>query len=270
MITIGYHRNVSKYIHTSHQVYTLMDCTCSVSICFSVRYPIEKDILNKLHENITLNQVKNFDILNRQQNYMIEWREEEMAHLSNIKDIQHEMHNQFENLKDVNEETIHQMTSIHDRMMDMKHQSQSMMNEHQQSIELYRDKIQNHFHGLVSHQQDTMNGLYDAILSDINGLNSQLQEMVSIQSDAIDAWNEARVSQTEYIHTWESLVVSVNRSMNEIINASMAEIHDMQGDLKEIHYQIGSFIQPIKGFNDLFTLLFSGKLNKDRQWGMID
>ena len=57
------------------------------------------ELLEQLHQNITLNQLKNYNILRDQQQHMIEWRREEIESLGTIRETQKSMWDQLRDIE---------------------------------------------------------------------------------------------------------------------------------------------------------------------------
>ncbi|CAG8521196.1 7730_t:CDS:10, partial [Paraglomus brasilianum] len=68
-------------------------------MCFAVRYPMERELLSQLHKNITISQVKTYNMIRSQQQEFINWRKEEMHKLANMETFQDQIAVKFSNIE---------------------------------------------------------------------------------------------------------------------------------------------------------------------------
>ncbi|KAI8143594.1 hypothetical protein BJV82DRAFT_578755 [Fennellomyces sp. T-0311] len=75
-------------------------------MCLAIRYPVERELLEELHRNLTVQQLDNFAALRDHQEQIVEWRDRELADLREIQKAQQRMWDQW--IKRV--ENVHEQT----------------------------------------------------------------------------------------------------------------------------------------------------------------
>ncbi|KAG2228847.1 hypothetical protein INT48_003837 [Thamnidium elegans] len=167
--------------------------TYSVLMCFAIHYPLEKDILEKLHTNITLNQVKNFNILQQQQELLIDWRNDEFKTLGRLKESQSKVFNQIDTIHQVHSRTADQIQQIFETLVLVQNQTKVAVAEYNQVVQQYVKEMQTQLNQLVIRQEFEVNQVIDTVISGLKTIDRNIEEMVTIQQVTILNWSREKV-----------------------------------------------------------------------------
>ncbi|KAI7898830.1 uncharacterized protein BX663DRAFT_231532 [Cokeromyces recurvatus] len=228
-----------------------------VVICFAIRYPMEKEILERLHTNITLNQAKNFDLLQKQQDYLMHWREEELSTLHHLKHSQHELLVQMDAVRDTHLKTVNQIQSIFDALVLLQNQTEVMMQRYNQMVEYHIQEVTTQFNQLSLRQEVEVDHFLSSIMNGLRKLDEQLVRMTATQQDVFEHWEEAKSIQGKYMDIWQETVEQINTSLNQILDQTLNHAKDLQEDLSIIQDKILFVTFPFKWLTEFSTDLIS-------------
>lgn len=151
------------------------------------------DILQKLHANITLNQLKNFNILQQQQEYLIHWRNEEFKTLGKLKESQVEMLNQMDVIKGIHIKSEDQIQEIFTSLISLQNQTQTVIHKYNQLIQHHVNEMQEQLNQLVKRQEYELDSVVGTVLHGLQAIDRNIDEMVKIQHEALENWSNTRV-----------------------------------------------------------------------------
>jgi hypothetical protein len=152
------------------------------------------EILERLHENITLNQAKNFDILKQQQEYLVSWREEEVHTLDQLKGSQKQLLDQMQVVQKTHLKTANQIQSIFETLVLLQNQTEAAMFKYNQLVQYRLQTLTTQLNQLVLQQEAEISHILDSVHSALEIVDQRLADMIIAQQEAIDHWNETKVS----------------------------------------------------------------------------
>ncbi|KAI9486609.1 MAG: hypothetical protein EXX96DRAFT_549728 [Benjaminiella poitrasii] len=228
-----------------------------VIMCFAIRYPMEKDILERLHANITLNQAKNFDLLQKQQEYLMRWRQEEVTTLHHLKHSQQELINQMDDVRDTHLRTVNQIQAIFDALVHLQNQTEIMMQRYNQMVEYHIQEVSVQLNQLALRQEVEVDHFMGSISNGLRKLDEQLNKMLTTQQDVIDHWEQTKSFQDTYLNVWQEAVEQINTSLNQVLNQTLDYAKDLQDDLSVIQDKISVITFPFKWLTELSSDVFS-------------
>lgn len=154
---------------------------------------LSSDILEKLHTNITLNQVKNFNILQQQQELLIEWRNNEFKTLDHLKESQSNVINQIDTIHQVHSRTADQIQHIFETLVLVQNQTKMAVAEYNQVVRHYVKGMQTELNQLVIRQEFEVNLVIDTVISGLKTIDRNIGDIVTIQQEATLNWSRERV-----------------------------------------------------------------------------
>jgi hypothetical protein len=152
------------------------------------------EILERLHENITLNQAKNFDILAQQQAYLISWRQEEVNTLDQLKGSQAQLLNQIELVRGMHLKTANQIQSIFDTLVLLQNQTELVMVKYNQMVQYQVQEMTNQLNQLALRQEVEFGHILNNVFSGLEIVDRRLADMIIAQQQVIENWNETKAS----------------------------------------------------------------------------
>ncbi|KAI8076535.1 uncharacterized protein B0P05DRAFT_512051 [Gilbertella persicaria] len=210
----------------------------SVMICFAIRYPLEKDTLEKLHANITLNQAKNFDMLSKQQERLIQWQQEEFKTLGQLKDTQQDLLDQLDHAHQIHLKSANQIQSIFDALVVLQHQTEAVMERYNQLTEHHVQQMTHRLDELTLKQETELYRLLSSVVSTLQTVDHQLTEMLLSQQHIMQQFNTAEQLQTHYLQRWQQSMEAVNLSLSDILITSLNHVRNLNENLGVIQDQV--------------------------------
>ncbi|GAA5814076.1 hypothetical protein MFLAVUS_007566 [Mucor flavus] len=230
------------------------------------RTNLSSDILEKLHTNITLNQVKNFNILQQQQELLIEWRNNEFKTLDRLKESQSKVINQVDTIHQVHSRTADQIQLIFETLILVQNQTKTAVAEYNQVVRHYVKEMQTELNQLVIRQEFEVNLVIDTVISGLKTIDRNIGDMVTIQQDTTLNWSRERDLQNMYFENWTNTMDKLNTSVSQILSTSLESIQLLKDDILVIHSQLRGILIPfqwtigvIMNFRGVFfnTLLYA-------------
>ncbi|EIE85596.1 hypothetical protein RO3G_10306 [Rhizopus delemar RA 99-880] len=217
----------------------------SVLICFAIKYPMEKEILEKLHENITLNQVKNFDILQSQQNYLIQWRQQEFDMLDVLKESQVDVINHIAKAKDYYQKTESQIEFLFDTLGLLQNKTQLAIIQYDEMVNRHIEQVYRQLNDLLIHQTMEIDGLVDALLLKLDKVHRHVEQSLLDQIQATNSWNEyVKNIELELNDRWKNSIQNMSTILYNAINGPLDEIKQLQDKLNVAHHHLIEIMKP--------------------------
>lgn len=160
-----------------------------VLICFAIKYPMEKEILERLHENITLNQVKNFNILSSQQRYLIQWREEEFKRLDKLKESQLNIFEHVEKTSMYYQRMAHQVELLFETLVLLQNQTELSILQYNDMVSRHVEQVQMLLQDSFLYQAMKIDETLDSLLTKSNTLNQHVERILLLQEQTVQSWN---------------------------------------------------------------------------------
>ncbi|KAG2194327.1 hypothetical protein INT47_000254 [Mucor saturninus] len=229
-----------------------------VLICFAIRYPMEKEILQKLHVNITLNQLRNFNILQQQQEYLINWRNEEFKTLRKLKESQVELLSQMGAIQGLHTKSESQIQNIYTSLVSLQDQTQVVINKYNGLVQHHVDQMQDQLSQLVRRQEYELGKVVGTVIQGLQAIDRNIEDMVKIQQDALETWSNTRNVQEEYLDFWRDSMHSIHDNLSHVLNKSLDSVHHLHSEIETIHDQVKFIAAPIQWTSQVFFVLLYG------------
>lgn len=146
-----------------------------------------------MHANLTLNQAKNFDILQKQQAYLVSWREDELHHLDYLKNSQFEILNQIKSIQGIHNQTVTEIQSILGILLVLEDQVNGIIEKYNQLVHDHIHDLAHQIKGIELYQQSKVQGVVNSMAIYLETMNSHLSKMVAVQEGILDNWNQTQV-----------------------------------------------------------------------------
>ncbi|KAI8878894.1 hypothetical protein K501DRAFT_304286 [Backusella circina FSU 941] len=207
-------------------------------ICFSIRYPIEKEAISLLYRNISEIQLETTNILKEQQKYLMEWRHEEIAHYENIINIQRKVSSQSKNIKKLMNQTVTQLGDYFDILLILQKQAESGLEKQNQEIQTYVDEARIQMDKLAYEKDISIGAIFELFTNELQAINYQMSEMDNLQEDKLKQWTEIKEVQENYILEWKQALNVVDSCIQSVLAYTLQEVQNAEKNLNIIHLQL--------------------------------
>ncbi|KAI8643395.1 hypothetical protein BD408DRAFT_152336 [Parasitella parasitica] len=224
-----------------------------VMMCFAIRYPMEKEILEKLHANITLNQAKNFELLKNQHEYLVRWHKQEMNTFDHLKASQYELWQQMQSVQQIHAQTANQIQMIFDTLVLVRNSTELVVSKYSNMVHYHMQELQSQLNQLAIRQAMEIDQLVHSVLDDLTQVESGLSKMIRAQRKVIEDWDETKMIQKEYLNIWQESIEQVNTRLNEVMNHSLQHLRSIKQDISIVQDQISWLILPFKWLRNTLT-----------------
>ncbi|OAD73513.1 hypothetical protein PHYBLDRAFT_168862 [Phycomyces blakesleeanus NRRL 1555(-)] len=189
-----------------------------VSMCFAIRYPIERDILEKLRKEIADNQLQNYDLLRDQRAQLVNWRQEEMENFGIIRKSQQYLREQLEQIEGVRQRASKGVQNLSDSIVLLQHDAEYALRTQEELVNVFANTSQRRLEKIIF------------------GMGTMLESTLPIK----------RVIQWEISHDWHNSVSHINNSLLQMLNDTGTQVHSLQQDIGTVHSKILVIIEPMR------------------------
>ncbi|CAO3692769.1 unnamed protein product [Rhizopus microsporus] len=225
-----------------------------VLICFAIKYPMEKEILERLHENITLNQVKNFNILSSQQRYLIQWREEEFKRLDKLKESQLNIFEHVEKTSMYYQRMAHQVELLFETLVLLQNQTELSILQYNDMVSRHVEQVQMLLQDSFLYQAMKIDETLDSLLTKSNTLNQHVERILLLQEQTVQSWNLLTKNlERELTDVWNQSIYRMSTGFHLIMNQSLSEAKLLKHDLTLIHRQVKDTMEPFHRLSNLIS-----------------
>lgn len=221
----------------------LMTCLCA-------------EILERLHENITLNQAKNFEILKHQHDYLVHWHQQEMNTFDYLKKSQHELWYQMQAIQQVHAQTANQVQMIFDTLKLVQNSTELVVNKYNSMVHYHMQELQSQLNEIAMRQAMEIDQLVNGVLGDLAQVEKGLSRMMTAQRKVIQDWDETKMIQKEYLDVWRDSIEQVNSRLTKVMDHSMQHLESIKQDISLIQDQISWLSLPFKWLHEFITNLY--------------
>ncbi|RCH97999.1 karyogamy protein [Rhizopus stolonifer] len=240
-----------------------------VLICFAIKYPLEKEILEKLHENITLNQIKNFDILHSQQKYLIQWREQEFDRLDVLRKSQIDLSRHMDQVNTYYRTTEDHIDHIMDSLVQLQNRAELSVIQYSDVITTHVDRVKKQLHEMLIYQTMEMDDVIDSLLFKLSQMDMHLEQGLLDQVKATQRWSEhLKNLEVEVAEKWKTSVDSANMDLNTAIHDSISQVKQLHNHLIDLKGQMSQVVQPLDRISENMGLLYLYGLATIKEWIM--
>ncbi|KAL9544572.1 hypothetical protein MBANPS3_007552 [Mucor bainieri] len=204
------------------------------------------EILEKLHANITLNQVRNYEILKNQHEYLAQWHQQEMQTFDHLKKSQHELWHQMQAIQQIHLQTANQVQMIFDTLKLLQNSTELAVNKYNSMFQIHTEELQYQLNEITMRHAMAIDQLVDRVLGDFSQVEKGLSRMMTAQRKVVQDWEETKVIQQEYLDVWRDSIEQVNSRLSQVMNHSMQHIDSIRQDISLIHDQLSWLIVPFK------------------------
>ncbi|OAD08359.1 hypothetical protein MUCCIDRAFT_76731 [Mucor lusitanicus CBS 277.49] len=211
----------------------------SVMMCFAIRYPMEKEMLERLHENITLNQAKNYEILKNQHEYLAQWHQQEMHTFDHLKKSQHELWYQMQAIQQTHLQTANQVQMIFNTLKLLQNSTELAVNKYNSLFQIHAQELQSQLNEITMRHAMDIDQLLDRVFGDFSLVEKGLSRMMTAQRKVVQDWEETKMVQQEYLDVWRDSIEQVNsRLMEDQISWLLFPFKWLHGSITHLYIEI--------------------------------
>ncbi|CAO3643492.1 unnamed protein product [Cunninghamella blakesleeana] len=219
-----------------------------ISICFALRCPMEKKLLQQMKENLTLHLINNYDVLLKKQDDFILWKNNEQSMLNSIQQEQMELWNELTLLQDHFYEEIHDVLSI-------IRESKRELNDSY----IYHQLLMNNSQQSIDHLLFNLYKSLQLVSENIEFINTNMMISSILQNQSLLWWDHWQYLQNITVQQWKDMIMATNQSFFHLFNQTEKKLIDLNDNLDSMQLSITSFLQPFQLFlNSLLNLFYTG------------
>ncbi|KAI8097068.1 uncharacterized protein BX664DRAFT_72335 [Halteromyces radiatus] len=215
------------------------------TICFAIRYPLEKELLQQAQQNMTLYQTKYYNMLQQQQLDMIEWRNQEMKLLDTIRLQQFELWSEFNHLQDHSSDEMNDLISI---IRETKHHASDIYANQQmltKANQHYFNQINQYLINILNHTNHEFTSIY-----------TKMEIMSLWQNETMTKWLHWQEVQHQLVQQWQTSVNDANQTLSHLLDMTEHQLKSVQYDINNIQTDLRFIIQPIQWLYSCMLELF--------------
>ncbi|ORZ05977.1 hypothetical protein BCR42DRAFT_174080 [Absidia repens] len=206
-----------------------------VTICFAIRYPLEKELLLEAQQNMTYYQSRHYDMLQQQQRDLHTWRQQEMKLLNIIRLQQSDLWDEFASLQKTSTNELLDLVTI------IKQVKQTTIDVH--SIQRSSvDLSQRYFDENVR----KWNIAFQAVDHGLNLIYTKMDEILLWQNQTLTMYHHEQELQYQTVQQWQQSIDLANQSFSNLVNLTESHIQLLQEDILDIHAIISTAVKPVR------------------------
>ncbi|KAI9303902.1 hypothetical protein BJ944DRAFT_241031 [Cunninghamella echinulata] len=202
------------------------------------------ELLQHIKENLNFHQVKNYEILLRQQDDFILWKDNEQSVLNSIQQQQTDLWNELNLLQAKMNDLLAIIRESKQKSMDNYLHHQLIMNISQQSFDQLFYKLQNSLQ------------LAD---QSIELINTRMVVSSALQNKTIFWWKNFQDIQNKTVQQFQETVVTTNQSLFNLFNHTEKKLAELHDDIDSMQTTLFSIFQPFRLLlNYVLNLFYNG------------
>ncbi|KAL0085678.1 hypothetical protein J3Q64DRAFT_1744633 [Phycomyces blakesleeanus] len=215
-------------------------------MCFAIRYPIERDILEKLRKEIADNQLQNYDLLRDQRAQLVNWRQEEMENFGIIRKSQQYLREQLEQIEGVRQRASKGVQNLSDSIVLLQHDAEYALRTQEELVNVFANTSQRRLEKIIFGMGTMLESAFFQVEARLGQLNTSLSHSLLMQNKSHEAWHQMQVIQWEISHDWHNSVSHINNSLLQMLNDTGTQVHSLQQDIGTVHSKILVIIEPMR------------------------
>ncbi|CAO3592592.1 unnamed protein product [Absidia cylindrospora] len=206
-----------------------------VTICFAIRYPLEKELLLEAQQNMTYYQSKHYDMLQQQQQDLYTWRQQEMKLLDIIQLQQSDLWKEFVSLQKTSTNELLDLVT----MIKQVKQTTTDVHATQQSS---MDISQRYF----DENMRKWDIAFQAVDHGLDLIYTKMDEISLWQNQTLTMYHHGQELQYQAIQQWQQSIDLANQSFSNLVNFTESHIQLLQRDILDIHTIISTTVKPVR------------------------
>ncbi|KAH8552718.1 hypothetical protein BGW37DRAFT_528124 [Umbelopsis sp. PMI_123] len=223
-----------------------------VSMCYAMRHSIERDIMERLHRNITVNQLINYDILRQQQNDLILRQKKEQDSMQRIQCLQNKIERSMKENHEYSKRQSNELIRAQNEVMSLQSIISQITNEYSKAIDLIVD-IAVQKMKVVSDKEDLN---LNHALSDLEVYTSVMMDVVeeagNMHYNVYSLMERLESHEEQMLQGMEDSIAKVNETVKQMTEGIVAQLQQTYGHSNL--FSFNWFKSPIRYIEHGFTL----------------
>lgn len=165
----------------------------------NISYIYISETLEKLRTNVALNQVKNFNILQQQQEYLINWRNEEFETFYRLKESISQVLNGIDTVQQGHSRTANQIQHIFEALVLLQNQTEVILQRYSRLIQYNVNRMQNQLNQLAIRQELELDRVINTVVKGLKIVDKNIEKILYIQEKTIKSRSHAKVNIFTYL-----------------------------------------------------------------------
>ncbi|KAI7868288.1 hypothetical protein BDF14DRAFT_1795060 [Spinellus fusiger] len=214
-------------------------------MCFAIRYPIEKDLLEKLRRDIAENQIKNFGLLREQQAQMISWREEEMRNFEVIHDAQKALRDQLEDIEFVGQKAETNLGHLSRSVASMHREAEVALALQEDNVQTFIENSRSSLNEVLLRTGVALETAFNQVESRLIQLNASIESSLFLHKKTHKAWYQMQETQVRVSKDWHYTISNMSIGISDLLKETNGQVISLQNEVQSLQLQIQKIIQPI-------------------------
>ncbi|CDS07487.1 hypothetical protein LRAMOSA01436 [Lichtheimia ramosa] len=215
-------------------------------MCLAIRYPLERELVEQLHQNITKQQISNLALLQKQQQQMTEGHLQGMASLERIHQAQEHLWQQWQlNMMDMHEKTKHDLSDIADLILSMQHDLQLKQQEQLMHLDIIDSSLKQRLNALWDTTEHELQQILGHVEARMRYMQSGMESTLMLQRQVSIEWRAIQDTQIVAVKQWQVMMSEMNTTLSSMLNTTSQNILHLQNDIQSVHRQFQSMLEPL-------------------------
>ncbi|CDH53952.1 predicted protein [Lichtheimia corymbifera JMRC:FSU:9682] len=163
-------------------------------MCLAIRYPLERELVEQLHQNITKQQISNLALLQEQQQQMTEGHRQGMASLERINQAQEHLWQQWQlNMVDMHEKAKHDLSDIADLILSMQHDLQLKQQEQLMHLDIINSSLKQRVNAIWDTTERELEQILGHVEARMKYMHSGVESTLMLQRQVSFEWRAIQV-----------------------------------------------------------------------------
>ncbi|KAF7729865.1 hypothetical protein EC973_003599 [Apophysomyces ossiformis] len=215
-------------------------------MCMALRYPIERDLLESLHKDLTASQLKYFELLKEQQHELVEWRQEEMTNLHELLHTQQILQEHLEIMQNMQKSTSDETSNLYDAIVSMQRQVDIALADQEDAILSYADSNKHLLFQMLTDSRHYLQTAFTELETQIHHLQIGLQTTIILQNQTHSWWDSWQADCHDHLTTWNNTVADLNQSLMYLLTGVQEDTRSIQSNLDIAQEHLLALMQPIQ------------------------
>ncbi|KAI7887546.1 hypothetical protein K492DRAFT_179326 [Lichtheimia hyalospora FSU 10163] len=225
-------------------------------MCLAIRYPLERELVEQLHQNITKQQISNLALLQKQQQQMTQGHQQSMASLERINQAQEHLWQQWQlNMMDMHEKAKHDLSDIADLILSMQHDLQLKQQEQLMHLDIVDASLKQRLEALWDTSEHELQQILGHVEARMRYMQSDVESTLMLQRQVSFEWNAIQDTQIVAVKRWQAMMNEMNTTLASMLNTTSQNILHLQDDIQSVHRQFQGMLEPLSNVGIVLLLV---------------
>ncbi|KAL1931605.1 hypothetical protein VTP01DRAFT_9748 [Rhizomucor pusillus] len=233
-------------------------------MCQALRYRLDRErsitliteLLEQLHRNISVHQLRHFQLLREQQRSLMEWRREEISTLEAIRQSQSDLWILFENhVNDAQTRTTREIFNLMDMVVSIQQAAETVLETQEQLQQDIVDWSKEQLDDLGVYFKESTREVFEEASLQLQMLQEGIRESYFTQRRTLDDLLHMQIIQTNVTGDLTKLSFQVKDSMHQMLNETVLLVDVLKYHIGDVRAQLNGLSDAIQRASSIFNHL---------------